>query len=311
MMKRKPMRDYVDTVLALPVILMYRVIRRMPSGWAVSICRLFAWTAYILRVRRSVIETNIAIAFPDLSPGDRVDLIRRIYLNLGEFLGSWLTLPSKKGRLVETVPLVNASVLEELKPAGKGLLVCSGHLGHWEILAARFAEHGKWKVTIVRHRLNNTRLDQWFTDVHELMDFGDVIKGKSLLEIFRRLRRDEIIGMLVDQSGRGAGIWIPFFNRPTSFHRGPGMILSKSGCPAITAFCVPSATGGWEIRLRKMQFEITGDLETDTYQVMREYARHLEAIIREFPDRYFWFHRRWKTRIPEDIQEAWRSGRMQ
>lgn len=307
---KKHIKNLLDTVIASPLMVVYYMIRALPAKAAVKLCRFLAQTAHFLKIRRGVVEQNLEVAFPEMSPEERRSLIRRIYINIGEFLGSWLTLPALKNSLHQYINMVDQEVIEAIKPADKGLLICSAHFGHWELLAAAYAEIQKRRLTIVRHKLNNSRLDRWFTDVHELMGFNDIIKGKSLLEIFRRLRRDEDIGMLVDQSGRGAGIWIPFFNRPTSFHRGPGMIVSKSGCPAITAFCVPSETGGWEMRFRRMNYELTGDLEKDTYSVMREYARHLEDVIREFPDRYFWFHRRWKTRVPPEIREAWRAGRM-
>ncbi|MCD6386160.1 hypothetical protein J7M23_10350 [Candidatus Sumerlaeota bacterium] len=31
-------------------------------------------------------------------------------------------------------------------------------------------------------------------------------------------------------------------------------------------------------------------------QVVREYTKLLESVVREYPEQYFWFHRRWKTK---------------
>ncbi|HEX2209311.1 MAG TPA: hypothetical protein VHG93_16660, partial [Longimicrobium sp.] len=40
----------------------------------------------------------------------------------------------------------------------------------------------------------------------------------------------------------------------------------------------------------------TGDLEADVRTLTAELAARLEASIREAPEQYFWFHRRWKSK---------------
>ncbi|MBN1297184.1 lysophospholipid acyltransferase family protein [bacterium] len=303
-------RSWLDSLVAAPVLLLYRAFRSLSRESAEKAGRWIGYLAFILGIRRQVLRDNMSIAFPDTSFADRNRMIRNVYLNTGRFLGNWLTMPKRLGRIADEVTLLHPEIVRQADEQGRGLLICSAHLGNWELLASYCAENLSPHLTIVRHKLSNSRLDRWFTDVHEMMGFGDVIKGQSVIEIFRRLHRREHIGMLVDQSGRGSGIWIPFFGRPTSFHRGPGVIASKTGAAVVTAFCVPSVFGKWEIRVRALTVLLTGDLELDTYAVMREYARHLEEIIREFPDWYFWYHRRWKTPVPAEVSDRWNRGEL-
>jgi Kdo2-lipid IVA lauroyltransferase/acyltransferase len=51
----------------------------------------------------------------------------------------------------------------------------------------------------------------------------------------------------------------------------------------------------------------TGDLEADIEALTAELAARLEASVREAPEQYFWFHRRWKSK-PRGEPDAATSG---
>jgi KDO2-lipid IV(A) lauroyltransferase len=40
----------------------------------------------------------------------------------------------------------------------------------------------------------------------------------------------------------------------------------------------------------------TGDREKDTLAFMQDLNDRLERRVRQYPDRWYWLHRRWKTR---------------
>lgn len=307
-MKQK-VKYFVDTIIACPLLLIFFCIGILPVRIANALGRGLARISYTLKLRKKVILKNLAIAFPEKTEAEREIIARQVYFNTGEFIVSWLTLSANKNIISENIRIEGVEHIEAALQQGKGLLLCSAHFGNWEYMASAIA-HASWApLHIIRHKLNNLRLDKWFTDMHEAMNYGDIIKGRSMLEIFRRLKKGEIIGMLVDQSGRGSGVWVPYFNRPSSFHKGAGVILSKLRCPAVTVFCIPEGSS-WVLRFQKLEVELTGDMEMDAFRVMSEYARQLQTMITEYPDRYFWFHRRWKTKPPTEIIEKWEKGEL-
>ncbi len=247
---------------------------------------------------------NLRYALPEMPEREVRRIAKRIPINFGDFLGEWLVMPKYRNSLEKRVRCIGFDVVTEGLRNKRGVMVCSAHIGNWEALASIAAHLSDRPLTIVRQRLKNLWLDRWFSEIHRKMGYGDIIRSRSAIEIFRRLKNNEIVGMLVDQNGRSAGAWVPFFKRPTSFHRGPGIIAARTGCAVITAFCVPDRDG-WKIEFSKLDMELTGDLERDTETLMSRYARRLEDAIRECPDWYFWYHRRWKTKIPEHLKEKW------
>ena len=38
-------------------------------------------------------------------------------------------------------------------------------------------------------------------------------------------------------------------------------------------------------------------------EIVQEYTQIIESMIREYPEQYFWFHRRWKTKPKKKKKE--------
>ncbi|HEX2722048.1 MAG TPA: hypothetical protein VHM24_03965, partial [Gemmatimonadaceae bacterium] len=60
--------------------------------------------------------------------------------------------------------------------------------------------------------------------------------------------------------------------------------------------------GQYELAGERVLFERTDNLEADVRTLTAELALRLERQIRIAPEQYFWFHRRWKTRPPDEAQ---------
>jgi len=50
----------------------------------------------------------------------------------------------------------------------------------------------------------------------------------------------------------------------------------------------------------RVETPLVGDVEQDTRLLTEAYTRELERAVREAPGQYFWQHKRWKTRPPEE-----------
>jgi Kdo2-lipid IVA lauroyltransferase/acyltransferase len=303
--RTRTIRYVLDTLIALPALAVYHTVRFMPETTTVRFGRFLGSVSWFFRVRYRVLNKNLSIAFPTVSDRERKTLIRKVHVNFGRFFTEWFVMPKCWLTMKKRVRCVGIEELHDALQTGRGVIICSAHFGNWEILASTVSACINTPLRIIRNRLKNRRLDRWFSDIHHMMGYKDIMRDQSALRIFRSLRNNEIIGMLVDQNGRRDGIWLPFFDRATSFRRGPGIIASKTGCAIVTAFCFPLQDGTWEIRFSRLKTALTGDIETDTDTVMRFFALQLESAIRLQPDWYFWFHRRWKTKIPEAVRKQW------
>jgi KDO2-lipid IV(A) lauroyltransferase len=105
------------------------------------------------------------------------------------------------------------------------------------------------------------------------------------------------VGIVGDQDARRSGIFVPFFGRLASTHRGPALFALRLGAPVFscTARRLPGKDVRYEVRGERVEFERTGELDRDVSALTSELALRLEKEIRLAPEQYFWFHKRWKT----------------
>ena len=116
------------------------------------------------------------------------------------------------------------------------------------------------------------------------------------------MRRGRVTALLGDQNAHKHGMFLPFFGKVAATVRGPALFALRTGAPVFVGFAIRDP--GWQQRYtlvaHRLEYEYNGDLEEDVRGLMTAYHSALEAAIREAPDQYFWQHKRWKTRPPEE-----------
>ncbi|MBN1356864.1 lysophospholipid acyltransferase family protein [bacterium] len=287
-----------DTV-GLMVISIIGILRKMPPAWTRTVGSMLGSLAHLLRIRSGIIEKNLKIAFPELQSSGRKKLKREVYRHFGEFLGAWLSF-NRIGldTLNSAVKLNNIECLHRAFNRGKGVFCATAHFGNWE-LAGRILPQYCPDFYLVLKELKNRKLNEYFEKLHLESGMKSIYSKKSGVQIIRGLSKNAAVGILMDQNAGSRGIFVPFFGRPTSFHRGPAQIALKTGAAIITLFALPE-NGGWTITFREIETALSGDVESDTARIMGEYAAQLEGHVRNHPGFYFWFHNRWKVDPPSE-----------
>jgi len=282
----------------------------LPEGAADAVGRRIGRMVHRLGIRRKVVEGNLRHAFPEQTEA----WIRRTTLAAYEHLGRESAAILRLGKLDRqaivdrTVP-VGWDELEEALAEGKGVMLVTGHYGNWEIAAATVASRGTPIAAIVRrqgNRLVDARLDALRRD----LGVETITQREAPSRVPRLLRKNGVIGIVGDQDARKAGVFVPFFGRPASTHRGPAVFALKLGAPvfACVARRLPGPGVRYEVSGQRVPVVRTGDAEADIQALTAELAARLEGEIRKAPEQYFWFHRRWKTRPPAELFAA-RAGR--
>ena len=257
--------------------------------------------AHTMGIRKKMVMQNLKIAFPEESDEWHRRITRETYTSFGRFIGVWFNFNQLgRDKIIDMIHLGNADVVREALNRGKGIVLNTGHFGDWEVLGLILAHHCQEFFTVV-HRLRNDYLDRYFEKLHLESNIHTIYKGKSLPKLHAVLEKGQAIGMLSDQSAGGHGIFVPFFSRLTSFHRGPALLALDSGADFIAVFILRQKSG-WVVRLERIDSTSTGDSEADTYRIMSAYAGFLEKTIREYPPGWFWFHNRWRAKPPKDFK---------
>ncbi len=274
----------------------------LPEGMADAFGRRLGAAVYRLGIRRKTVEQNLRLAFPDQSDEWRDRVARAAYEHLGRESAAMLRLAKLDPQAVIDRTVTRGwEQLNEALAEGKGCILVTGHYGNWEIAAATVASRGVPIAAIVR-RQGNLLVDQRLDDTRRRLGVETVSQREAPSRIPRVLRKNGVVGIVGDQDARKAGIFVPFFGVPASTHRGPALFALRFNAPvfACVARRLPGPGVRYEVSGTRVPVPRTGDLEADVQALTAELAARLEASIREAPEQYFWFHRRWKSKPPSE-----------
>jgi KDO2-lipid IV(A) lauroyltransferase len=185
--------------------------------------------------------------------------------------------------------------LEAVHRAGKGGIFVTGHIGNWELSAAYAAKKG-YPVNVVAKRIYLEALNQKLVTMRERMGVRTLYRDLSMRTMIRHLQENEFLGIVPDQDVRRiGGIFVDFFGRPAYTPVGPALLALASGAPILMVRDI--RTGPRHLLAFDPPFyaERKGPREQEVRRLVTRYTNRLEEFIREHPDQWVWFHRRWRT----------------
>lgn len=251
-------------------------------------------------IRRRLVEDHLRLAFPERDEAWVRRTAAAAYAHLGREGAAMIRLSSLSREHI--VARTDVEGLEEFRAAlslGRGLVLVTGHFGNWEIGGAALAARGI-PIDGVAQRQSNPLFDREIVAARERLGMRIIERGRATKEGLRSLRAGRVVALVADQDARRAGVFVPFFGRLASTHRGPAVLALRTGAPLFLGTALRTPAGGYHVRLDPVEVERDGDAEEVTYRLTAAYTARLEAAIRAAPEQYFWHHRRWKTRPHEE-----------
>lgn len=277
-----------------------KAVSAMPERVADSFGRYVGSLVYSMGVRRDVVDDNLRLAFPEKDEAWIAAITRKAYEHLGREATAMVRLSKLDSQaVIERTILTGWDGMEGALSEGRGLLLVTGHYGNWEIAAATIAARGIPIAAIVR-RQGNRLVDERLQELRRKLGVETIYQSQAPSRVPRVLRANGVVGIVGDQDARRSGIFVPFFGRPASTHRGPALFALRLNAPVFScmALRLPGADVRYEIAGERVAVTRTGDLDQDVTALTTELAQRLERQVRAAPEQYFWFHKRWKTSPP-------------
>jgi Kdo2-lipid IVA lauroyltransferase/acyltransferase len=277
-------------------------LRAMPLERAVRAgARLGGWAMKFDRPNRPIALKNLEIAFPEMTPAARLNILRAMYRNWGRVLAEWTHVPELSRDNIERVATYED--IENLKEAerrsnGRGVFVLTAHFGNFELLNIAHSIYGN-RLAIVHRALRNPLVDAAICS--ERTRYGNRIIARKAggREMMKMLRQNWMIAVALDLDVR-KGVFVDFFGMPASTSEGIARLSIVTGAPVLPAFMVRQGeTIHHHIKILPAFYpEKRRDREAAIHEYTQLYSKTLEQMIREHPDHWNWIHRRWKTRPP-------------
>jgi KDO2-lipid IV(A) lauroyltransferase len=294
---RRATRGPRNALLARTIWLLARTVGLLPPSVAVALGRAFGNGAHaVLGTPRRLALEHVALAFPELDPEARRALVRATFRHAGESYAE-LAVWQKLLRDDDFVRVERRDALDAALAAGRGCFAITGHVGNWELLAARVASLGL-PLTVVARKVNDDRFNALITR----------FRGGAGMEILLRddpqflgavrdsLARNRIVALLIDQDSRGGGVFVPFFGRPAHTPPGAAVLALRTKAPVVSVFIRRRPEGGHVITFEPVDVGVGG--AGKVVDLTARFTAAIEAAIRRSPAEWVWWHERWR-RQPE------------
>ncbi len=297
---RKPISGTRARLEYLPIRAAQILVRSLPRSLALRAGRTLGLLAYALdgRHRRVALE-NIRTSLPEgADPRVRRRIARRCFAHFGMVGVDCLLLEYRDEEDVRRLATWEGlGHLREAHDRGKGVLVTSGHLGNWEVVALLQAWAG-FPMAMVTRPLDNPLLERLLARGRQRSGNRITHKSRAVRGILQALREGLGVALVIDQDfPRSDRVFVDFFGRPAATAPTLGLIALRTGAPIVPVLSRLQPDGRYRIRyLPPVEPRKTGDREADILDIMGRCSALLEEEIREAPEQWLWMHRRWKTR---------------
>lgn len=289
----------LEYILLIGVTFFLRMLPRRVALFTAA--RLGDLSYYCIPFRRKLVIDNLARAFPEKPPHKIARIARAVYRNFGKTAVEHLRLPGMdKTDLLEIVRIEGEEHLQEAFGRKQGIILAGGHFGNWEYMIAALAAAG-YPVNVVAADMNNPYVNRLIRSNRIKMGVNLLPKKGSLEKIVQILTDNGLIILLMDQDARKRGVFVDFFGRPASTPKGPAKLALSYG--AALLFAIPQRNNDQSITIKIEKIEVNGFDKTDANAVpvlTQHCSQTLEKYVRNVPEQWFWFHRRWKTRPPKE-----------
>lgn len=257
---------------------------------------------HVTGMRKKLVMEHMARVFG--MSGDSEKLLamsRSVYRQLGRTAVEHARLlAGRTADLRDRLDISGEEHIARARNGGRGVILITGHFGYWELLGATVAMLG-YPITVVAKKLHNPAVDGLVHAGRERLGMAVAAMDKAPAAVYRALRRNECVGLLADQDAGAGGVFVDFLGIRASTYQGPALFALRTGAPIVPCFIIRSGPERHRVCFETPIEAIpTGDEPADIARITQAYTDVLARYIMDYPDHWFWVHRRWKTPAPED-----------
>lgn len=284
------------------------LLRWLPFAWLAALGRLLGVVLYrVAGERREIVETNLALCFPELDRAARERLAREHFKVLARsMLERGVLWWSTRERLESLIRVDNFDVLQKLLDAGRPVILLAPHFVGLDVGATAIGMRCSFVTMYASQR--DEVLDRLFRQGRGR--FGEpelVARDAGPRSYLRAMKAGRPFYYLPDMNFRtGESLFVPFFGVPAATITGLPRVARLAG-----AVVVPCPTRmlpggqGYAVEIGEPWEDYPSEnLEAD----VRRMNEWIETVVRTMPEQYYWVHRRFKRR-PDGAGKVYRKSR--
>lgn len=263
--------------------------------------------ALVPRIHRTI-EQNLKLAFPEKDAAWRKTIARKNAQELGRLLADTVRLPSLTPEWSEShvdIPALESYRALLNENPSRGILIATGHLGSFELLGHAIGQRGLPLAAVAR-KFQSRRFDAWWTGLREAGGNRIIDRRGAFKEVVNTINSGMSAAILFDQNvTRNHAVFVDWFGVPAATTRAVGLAALRTGAPIYVTSIRYTGDDRYVVDALECDYsDIYHDEKTSSDEkvalITQRLANHYCEMIQNFPEGWFWLHRRWKTRPEGD-----------
>lgn len=170
------------------------------------------------------------------------------------------------------------------------VIALTAHTGNWDLLAAYTIARGI-PLSTVGKEARNPDVQVVLRAIREAYGIDTIWRSdksgiKRIVACFKERR---VMAALIDQDTRVDSVFVPFFEAQAKTPSALVDLGKRFNARFVSAFII--RTGGTRFEIHAAEL----DGSKETHEILTEYHRNLEHLIRKHPDQWVWIHKRWRS----------------
>lgn len=294
----KAKRVTMNFLMYILFVILKTIVPLFPLRFIRKICRLKGRLFYyILPVRKNTAINNLKLAFPEKNEKEIKKIVKSCYINILTVIAEFFYMNKlDKKSLAGLINMENPELIKEKLKQGNGLILISGHFGNWELTAYGAAKLCNTPFNVVIKEQTNKKVNEEINRIRSEAGNKLIDMRNSLREILTVLKNNGVVAMLGDQAAPKENVKINFFVKDVPAFEGTAKIAIKTGAAVLFGVSVRNPDGTYNVKLHEIDTSKYSDAsEENIKNLTQEHADLLADYIRQRPDHWLWFHRRFKN----------------
>ena len=250
------------------------------------------------------IRRNLSVAFPTKDAREIERLTRNTCGNLGNAAAELAFAGRIWAEREQRIEFAAEDGIDLANYRDRPAVLVTGHLGAWQISTFVAAQYGL-RITSVYAPEENPYLRDFIVKLRMALPCNWIPRDGCMRPLMKELKQGHIVG-LVSDTRLDVGDQIPFFGVPTPTNTTAARLAIRNNCDFFPARAE---------RLPGMRFRITlcrpirpsdpnSSVAEQAQQMTLKLFEHFESWIRESPDQWMCFGRRWPHEAYASIDDT-------
>lgn len=246
-----------------------------------------------------IVKKNLKIAFPGASEEEISKRIEAIYRHFSAIFIEivYIFVKKRPEKILKKIEIIHMEFLRRALEKKKGVVLFSAHFGNWELVPFILSRELKQKINSIARRMDNPLVEKKVRQFRDFMGSAVIDKKNAIRTILNRLKKNGIVYLLIDQNTiEREAVFVDFFGEKVSAVTSVSQLYLRRDVPVVPLFLHYEKDKIVLEFFEEISFTGTGTREEDIKQLTQRCTSMIEDKVKQYPEQWFWFHNRWKTR---------------